>query len=130
MNTFRDLEAYKEGKNLVKMTYSLLNAFPKEEQYAICDQIRRAVVSVTSNIAEGSGRQSIKEKIHFVEISYGSLMEVLSQMDIACDLNYISKADFLAYECQCEKCARLLSGLRTFFIKSLNSTPNSLTPNL
>lgn len=129
MNTFRNLEAYKEGKILVKMTYSLLKSFPKEEQYAICDQIRRAVVSVTSNIAEGSGRQSVKEKIHFVEISYGSLMEVLSQMDIACDLNYISVEEFLMFEAQCEKCARLLSGLRTFFNKSQLSNQTSLTPN-
>lgn len=64
-NTFRELEAYKEGKKLVKEVYSLLKKFPKEEQYAMCDQLRRAAISITSNIAEGSGRASVKEKIHF-----------------------------------------------------------------
>ena len=62
-NSFRNLEAYKESKGLVKEVYRLLKKFPKEEQYALCDQLRRAAVSITSNIAEGSGRSSVKEKI-------------------------------------------------------------------
>ena len=86
VNTFRELDAYKEGKKLIKEVYRLLKKFPKEEQYAMCDQLRRAAISITSNIAEGSGRNSFKEKVHFLEFSYGSLMEVLSQMDVACDL--------------------------------------------
>ena len=59
-NSFRNLEAYKEGKELVKEVYRLLKKFPKEEQYALCDQLRRAAVSITSNIAEGNGRSSAK----------------------------------------------------------------------
>ena len=93
-NSFRDLNAYKESKVLVKMTYQLLKKFPNEEKYALCEQIRRAVISVTSNIAEGTGRISIKEQMHFLEISYGSLMEVFSQMDIALDLGYIDSNEF------------------------------------
>lgn len=62
-NSFRNLEAYKESKGLVKEVYRLLKKFPKEEQYALCDQLRRAAVSITSNIAEGSGRSYVKEKI-------------------------------------------------------------------
>lgn len=116
-NTFRDLEAYKEGKKLVKAVYILIKKFPKEEQYAICDQLRRASISVTSNIAEGSGRVSTKEKIHFLEISYGSLMEVLSQMDIACDLNYITKEEFMNIEEMVENVARPLSGLKNYFLR-------------
>ena len=64
-NTFRELEAYKEGKKLIKEVYRLLNKFPRAEQYAMCDQLRRAVISITSNIAEGSGRASSKEKSIF-----------------------------------------------------------------
>ena len=55
-NTFRELEAYKQGKIVVKEVYRLLKKFPREEQYALCDQLRRAAISITSNIAEGSGR--------------------------------------------------------------------------
>ena len=126
-NSFRDLEAYKESKELVKEVYGLLRKFPKEEQYALCDQLRRAAVSITSNIAEGSGRSSAKEKVHFLEISYASLMEVLSQMDIALDLEYITEEEFREFEIMCDKVASLISGLRTYFARldssSLTSNP-------
>ncbi len=114
-NSFRDLEAYKMGKEIVKEVYNLLEKFPKTEQYAMCDQLRRAAVSITSNIAEGSGRTSSKEKIHFLEFSYGSLMEVLSQLDVAMDLGYISEEDFNHFENMEDRLAGLISGLRTFF---------------
>ncbi len=122
-NTFRDLEAYKEGKILVKEVYRLLKMFPKEEQYAMCDQLRRAAVSITSNIAEGSGRTSTKEKIHFLEFSYGSLMEVLSQLDIATDLGYITQKEFDDFELLVNKVASLISGLRSYFENQNNSNP-------
>ena len=126
-NSFRNLEAYREAKELVKELYGLLGKFPKEEQYALCDQLRRAAVSITSNIAEGSGRSSSKEKIHFLEISYASLMEALSQMDIALDLGYITEEEFCKLEIMCNKVASLISGLRTYFARldssSLTSNP-------
>lgn len=65
-----------EAKGLVVTVYQLIKKFPKEENYALCDQLRRAVVSVPSNIAEGSGRTSAKDQAHFFEMAYGSLMEV------------------------------------------------------
>ena len=131
-NSFRNLEAYKEGKGLVKEVYRLLKKFPREEQYALCDQLRRAAVSITSNIAEGSGRSSTKEKVHFLEISYASLMEVLSQMDIALDLGYITEEEFDSFEIMCDKVAGLISGLRTYFTRlesnsTLTSNPSTLT---
>ena len=70
---YKQLDVYIESKRLVKMVYELLRKFPKEEQYALCDQLRRAVISVPSNIAEGLGRYSVKEQVHFLEIAYGSL---------------------------------------------------------
>lgn len=108
VNTFRELDAYKEGKKLIKEVYRLLKKFPKEEQYAMCDQLRRAAISITSNIAEGSGRNSFKEKVHFLEFSYGSLMEVLSQMDVACDLEYITVEEFNNFEVMVENVGRPL----------------------
>ena len=104
--------AYTEAKELVKIVYALLKKFPKEEQYAICDQLRRAVISIPSNIAEGMGRFSQKEQVHFIEIAFGSLMEVGAQMDVACDLNYISVKDLDIVDQKIDVVASLLSGLR------------------
>jgi four helix bundle protein len=85
MNDFfyKKLEAYKKSKEFTIYVYSLLRKYPPYEQYAICDQLRRASVSIPSNIAEGMGRMAIKERIHFLEISYASIMEVLCQLDIS-----------------------------------------------
>ena len=94
------------------MVYTLTKLFPKEEQYALCDQLRRAVISVPSNIAEGSGRRSSKEQVHFLEIAYGSLREVECQIDIACDLGYISKEDVRRVFSKTEKLGAMISGLR------------------
>ena len=91
---FRNLICYQKGRFLVKEVYALVKAFPVEEKYALGDQLRRAVVSVTSNIAEGSGRQSLKDQAHFLELSYGSLMEVMSQLDLALDLNFIDNENY------------------------------------
>ena len=67
---YRKLIAYQKGKELGKRTYQLLKKFPAEERYAMCDQLRRASVSITSNIAEGINRFSVKDKAHFVEMAY------------------------------------------------------------
>ena len=107
---------------MVKEVYRLLERFPREEQYALCDQLRRAAISITSNIAEGSGRTSNKEKIHFLEFSYASLMEVVSQLDVAMDLGYITEEEFNNFEVMADRESRLLSGLTAYFQKTL--TPN------
>ena len=108
--SYKNLEAYKETKTLVKQVYALLKKFPKEETYALCDQLRRAVISVPSNIAEGSGRYSVKEQLHFIEIAYGSLLEVECQIDIAHDVKYVSDSEFVNVNNQVDKVSTLLSG--------------------
>ena len=108
---YRKLIAYQKAKEVVKRTYKLLKKFPAEERYAMCDQLRRASLSVTSNIAEGVNRFSIKDKAHFIEIAYGSLMEVSSQFEIAEELGYITTNDRLNMDQLIEETARLLSGL-------------------
>lgn len=110
--SYKNLDAYKEAKTLVLQVYSLLKQFPKEEQYALCDQLRRAVISVPSNIAEGSGRTSAKDQAHFFEMAFGSLMEVNCQIDIAHELGYISKDDVENIEKHVKSISALLSGLR------------------
>ena len=111
MNSFRKLNVYIKAKELVKQVYTLLKKFPREEQYALCDQLRRAVISIPSNIAEGSGRQSQKDQAHFYTIAYGSLMEALSQIDVACDLGYISQDEFDKLEILIDEEAKMLTGL-------------------
>jgi four helix bundle protein len=109
---YRNLIAYQKAKEVVKHTYILLKKFPADERYAMCDQLRRASVSITSNIAEGVNRFSVKDKSHFLEIAYGSLMEVSSQLEIAEDLGYISTEDRMSMDHIIEETARLLSGLQ------------------
>ena len=112
---YRKLIAYQKAKEVVKRTYKLLKKFPKEEQYAMCDQLRRASISITSNIAEGMNRYSVKDKNHFLEIAYGSLMEVSSQFEIAEELGYINNADRKNMDVLIDEVARLISGLQKSF---------------
>lgn len=109
---YRKLVAYQKAKEIVKRTYKLLEKFPADERYAMCDQLRRASASITSNIAEGTNRFSVKDKAHFVEMAYGSLMEVSSQFEIAEDLGYIKSEENKLIDEE----ARLLSGLKKSYI--------------
>ena len=123
---FKKLDVYNYSKVLVISIYKLLENYPQEEKFAICSQIRRAAVSVPSNIAEGFGRTSQKEKIHFLEISYGSLMEVSCQIEISHDLGYIDKVDLDSINLQIETIARLLSSLRFSIMKNGDSNLNRM----
>ena len=109
---YRKLDVYNKAQEVVKAVYVLLKKFPKEEQFALCSQLRRAAVSVTSNIAEGVTRYSYKDKVHFLEVSYGSLMEVMSQMEIAYSLGYITQSDIQSIEILVVSVAKLLTGLQ------------------
>ena len=110
--SFENLEVYKEARILVKGIYLLQNKFPKEEKYALGDQIRRSSTSITSNIAEGSGRNSLKEKVHFIEIAFGSMTESFSQLQNAQDLGYIDEDEIDALRPSFNKVAAYLSGLK------------------
>ena len=108
---YRKLIAYEKAKEVVKHTYKLLKKFPTEERYAMCDQLRRASISITSNIAEGINRFSVKDKSHFIEMAFGSLMEISSQFEIAEELGFITAEDKLSMDKLVDEEARLLSGL-------------------
>ena len=110
--SFRRLDVYQESKKFVLHIYDLLTQFPKEEQYALCDQLRRAAVSIPSNLVEGMGRVSIKEQIHFIEIAFGSLNETICQLDIAYELNYISQEQLIQSEKLAKQLIRMLSSLK------------------
>ena len=123
MNDFfyKKLEAYKLAKEFTMYVYSLLKKFPSYEQYALCDQLRRAAISIPSNIAEGMGRMAVKERIHFLEISYASVMEVICQLDISQSLGYIDEIELEAAETKAETLTRVLSGLRKTLSEKMNN---------
>lgn len=114
--SYQTLNVYKDAKALVVEVYRLLKQYPAEERYALCDQIRRAAVSITSNIAEGMSRYSDKEKVHFLEIAYASMMEVESQLDMSVDLKYISKEQFVAITDCINSVGKQLSALRAKYL--------------
>jgi len=109
---FENLAAYQRAMDFVDHVYELLKKFPREEQFALCDQLRRAAVSVPSNMAEGLSRFSNKEEIHFLEISYASLMECYCQLNISYRRGYISEVDLAKAKDEIVNIAKPLSGLR------------------
>ena len=123
---YRKLVAYVKACEVRRYVYRLIKRFPKEEQFALCDQMRRASVSITSNIAEGMTRFSNKDKVHFLEISFGSLMEVMSQLEVALDEGYIDPAEFNNMETLIAETARVISGLQNSFTNSPKDNPENL----
>jgi four helix bundle protein len=117
IQNFTDLNAWKESHALVLMVYELAKIFPREEIFGITNQIRRAAVSITSNLAEGFGRQTYKEKVQFYSISLGSLTELQNQLIISKDIKYLTVEDFIAAENQFIIAQKLICGL----IKSTKS---------
>lgn len=109
MKRLKDLIVYQKSKQLVIDVYKLLELFSDSERFALCGQSRRAVVSVPSNIAEGMGRVSNKDQAHFLNIAYGSLMEVYAQLDIAHDLKYIDDEMFNHVESDVEEISKMIS---------------------
>ena len=110
--SFEKLDAYIYARELVKEIYRLQKKFPPEELFALGSQVRRAAVSITANIAEGCGRNSTKEKSHFIEIAFGSLTESFSELQIAQELGYITEDELNDLRPKFSHVARILSGLR------------------
>lgn len=114
---FTDLDTWKEGHKLVLKIYSLTKDFPGEEKFGLANQMRRAVVSITSNIAEGFSRRSYKEKLQFYSMAQGSVTEIQNQLLIAKDVGYISQEHFAETADQTVIVHKLINGL----IKSTRS---------
>ncbi len=118
---YTELDVWKESRKLTNLVYDLAKSFPKEEIYGLTNQIRRCAVSIPSNIAEGSGRQSSKETIHFLYVSKGSLYELETQLYLALDQEYISKLDFDEIQKQLAICKKLINGFINYY-KKLNES--------
>ncbi|MFH1226115.1 MAG: four helix bundle protein [bacterium] len=113
IRSFTDLKAWQEGHELVISIYRITKRFPKEELFSLVNQMRRAAISITSNIAEGFGRQGYKEKVQFYYLAQGSLIELKNQILIAKDVGYLEKNAFLDLAEKSNQVHRLLQGLIT-----------------
>jgi four helix bundle protein len=111
IQSFRDLHAWQEAYKLALLLYKVTKTFPKEELFGIVSQIRRAVVSVASNIAEGFSRNSVKEKIQFYHTALGSLTEARNQSDLSKGIGYLSETDYQQIELQAIRVDKLIHGL-------------------
>jgi len=90
---YRNLIVWQKAMQIVKLVYAQVKLFPAEERFALADQLRRAVTSIPSNIAEGNGRNSNRDYAHFLSIARGSLYETMTQLDIAASLGYIKPSE-------------------------------------
>ena len=109
--SFTDLQAWREAHKLALIIYKLTEKFPDKENFSLTSQLRRAAVSITSNVAEGFSRQGKKEKVQFYYIAKGSLTEVQSQILLARDLKYIEHQDFTSLAEKTVKVSKLIFGL-------------------
>lgn len=108
---FEKLDVWQQSRQVVVAVYNLVKKFPVDERFGLCDQLRRAAISVPSNIAEGVSRVAVKETIHFLEIAFGSLMEVYCQLQIAMDLGYITEEEFNQIKPLIQSTSNMLNGL-------------------
>ncbi len=111
IRSFTDLDAWKEGHKMVLLVYSFTKSFPKEEIFGLTSQMRRCVVSITSNIAEGFSRQSFKEKVQFYYIAQGSVTELQNQLLIVRDIGLLSNENFQNVANQSVKVHKIINGL-------------------
>lgn len=110
--SFEKLNVWIDSKELVKFIYKITNQFPNEEKFGLTNQLRRASISVSSNLAGGSSRITNKDKAHFTTISYSSLMEVLNQVIIAKELSFVKEDDYLIVREYVGKISNKLNALR------------------
>ena len=109
---FEKLKVWQNSRRLTSIIYGITKTFQKEERYCLVDQIRRAILLVSSNLAEGSSRNSARDQAHFTNLAYSSLMEVLNQLYISSDLNYISEEVFLELKNKISEISNQLNALR------------------
>ena len=121
--SFEKLEVWKEARLLVVWTYKMAAYFPQEEKFGLVMQMRRASISVVSNLAEGSARKTAKDQAYFTQLAYSSLIELLNQLIISFDLEYLSEGILAEGREKIEQLTRKISALRN---AQLNPKPSSL----
>lgn len=112
--SFEKLEVWIESKNFTKSIYLVTSKFPETEKYGLISQLRRASISICSNIAEGSARKSFKDKAHFTTMAFSSAVEVLNQLIICCELDFMSENEYFKLRGDLESITNKLNALRTY----------------
>ena len=129
VKSFEELTIWQESRELTNRVYILSKRFPKEELYGLTSQIRRASVSIMSNIAEGFNRRSTKEFINFLIISRASISEVQNDLYISLDLNYINKKDFETIYNHAQKISMSINKLITYLRSQVKTYPKTTKIN-
>ena len=122
IQSYRDLEVWQKSRALVVRIYKLTASFPKEEKLGLSSQLRRAAISIPSNIAEGRSRRATRDYIRFLDIAYGSMAEVETQLFIACDLEYVTNKKIGLLLADYEELGRMLNGLINSLEKKILSS--------
>ena len=121
--SFEKLEVWNESKEFTKSIYTLSSTFPDSEKFGLVSQLRRASVSICSNIAEGSARKSFKDKAHFTTMAFSSTVEALNQLIFSFELDFIKENDYLKLRQDIESVTNKLNGLRNYQIdKSMENS--------
>ena len=120
MFNFEKLEVWRKAVDFADLVYRLTHVFPPDERFGITNQMRRASISISSNIAEGSSRSSRVDYSRFVELAAGSLFEAVSQAHIALRQAYPSEENFQLMHANAEELSRMMSGLRSYLAKTSN----------
>ena len=126
--SYRDLRVWQSGMELVRSVYRATAGFPKSELFGLTSQMRRAAVSIPSNIAEGHTRAYTREYLQHVVIAHGSIAELITQIEIAADLGYIESSDAVQLSAQADALSRQLNALRTALADRLPH-PSPPTPH-
>jgi len=121
--SFEKLEVWKESKKMTKIIYQITSRFPENEKFGLTSQLRRASISVGSNLAEGSARITPKDKAHFSTMAYSSSIEVLNQIIISYELDFINESDYLNFRNLIESLSNKINSLRKFQLNE--STKNN-----
>lgn len=126
---YRRLDVYKNAKFLSHEVCKLVKTYPVDERFALCDQLHRAAISIPINIAEGFGRFSSKEKAHFIQIAFGSLNEVMCELELSLDEGYITQEQLTNMESLILSVKRQLAVLHRSILSNGDYNPNPLIPN-
>jgi four helix bundle protein len=115
LNSYRDLDVWIQARSLVKQIYQITKNFPREEQFGLTSQLRRAAISIPSNLAEGCGRNHPKDSIQFFFIARGSLYEIETQLILAFDIGIITEEELKEGTEQITRCKKVLNGFINYF---------------
>jgi four helix bundle protein len=118
--SFEKLEVWVDSKSFTKDVYILTSSFPESEKFGLISQLRRASISICSNLAEGSARATFKDKAHFTNMAFGSAIEVLNQLIISYELGFISEMNYHKSRESLEAITNRLNGLRKYQLSQVN----------